>query len=168
MFTDLNIIWVMNVWFIQSCFVLLTHLFIYLFIYSLFYLSIYVSIQLFILVWYVFLFILSFFFESRILVHLFCFKETISSFLIFHTRHARLNWLLRFLNHILLSYHCFLHFLNASKWLVSWEPEGRYCNSTMFRWEPEGRYCCTKSYSVGLLFIMHLIHTQNTKKGLWR
>ena len=28
---------------------------------------------------------------------------------------------------------------------VSWEPEGRYHYSTMFRWEPEGRYHCTKS-----------------------
>ena len=25
--------------------------------------------------------------------------------------------------------------------VVSWEPEGRYCRSKMFRWEPEGRYC---------------------------
>ena len=25
--------------------------------------------------------------------------------------------------------------------IVSWEPEGRYCKSKMFRWEPEGRYC---------------------------
>ena len=25
--------------------------------------------------------------------------------------------------------------------IVSWEPEGRYCRSKMFRWEPEGRYC---------------------------
>ena len=25
--------------------------------------------------------------------------------------------------------------------IVSWEPEGRYCRSTMFRWEPEWRYC---------------------------
>ena len=24
---------------------------------------------------------------------------------------------------------------------VSWEPEGRYCRSKMFRWEPQGRYC---------------------------
>ena len=29
--------------------------------------------------------------------------------------------------------------------IVSWEPEGRYCSSKMFRWKPEGRYCCTKS-----------------------
>ena len=28
---------------------------------------------------------------------------------------------------------------------VSWEPEGRYCSSKLFRWEPEGGYCCTKS-----------------------
>ena len=34
-------------------------------------------------------------------------------------------------------------------WLiVSWEPEGRYCNSKMFRWDPEGRYCCTKSMAI--------------------
>ena len=26
-------------------------------------------------------------------------------------------------------------------YIVSWEPEGRYCRSKMFRWEPEGRYC---------------------------
>ena len=32
--------------------------------------------------------------------------------------------------------------------LVSWEPEGRYCSSKMFRWEPEGRYCCTKSMAI--------------------
>ena len=25
--------------------------------------------------------------------------------------------------------------------IVSWEPEGRYCNSKMFSWEPWGRYC---------------------------
>ena len=31
---------------------------------------------------------------------------------------------------------------------VSWETEGRYCNSKMFRWEPEGRYCCTKSIAI--------------------
>ena len=24
--------------------------------------------------------------------------------------------------------------------IVSWEPEGRYCSSKMFRWESEGRY----------------------------
>ena len=28
--------------------------------------------------------------------------------------------------------------------IVSWEPEGRYYSSKMFRWEPEGRYRCTK------------------------
>ena len=33
-------------------------------------------------------------------------------------------------------------------YIVSWEPEGRYCNSKMFRWEPEGRYCCTKSMAI--------------------
>ena len=27
------------------------------------------------------------------------------------------------------------------QYLVSWEPEGRYCRSKMFRWEPEGRHC---------------------------
>ena len=32
--------------------------------------------------------------------------------------------------------------------IVSWEPEGRYCSSKMFRWEPEGRYCCTKSMAI--------------------
>ena len=32
--------------------------------------------------------------------------------------------------------------------VVSWEPEGRYCSSKMFRWEPEGRYCCTKSMAI--------------------
>ena len=26
--------------------------------------------------------------------------------------------------------------------VVSWEPEGRYCNSKMFRWETQGRYRC--------------------------
>ena len=26
-------------------------------------------------------------------------------------------------------------------YIVSWEPEGRYCRSKMFCWEPEGRYC---------------------------
>ena len=29
--------------------------------------------------------------------------------------------------------------------MFRWEPEGRYHYSTMFRWEPEGRYPCTKS-----------------------
>ena len=33
-------------------------------------------------------------------------------------------------------------------YFVSWEPEGRYCSSKMFRWEPEGRYCCTKSMAI--------------------
>ena len=28
---------------------------------------------------------------------------------------------------------------------VSWEPEGRYQYSKMFRWEPEGHYRCIKS-----------------------
>ena len=32
--------------------------------------------------------------------------------------------------------------------IVSWEPEGCYCSSKMFRWEPEGRYCCTKSVAI--------------------
>ena len=31
---------------------------------------------------------------------------------------------------------------------VSWEPEGRYCCSKMFRWEQEGRYRCTKSMAI--------------------
>ena len=31
---------------------------------------------------------------------------------------------------------------------VSWEPEGRYCSSKMFRWEPEGRYRCAKSMAI--------------------
>ena len=56
-------------------------------------------------------------------------------------------------------YHCLLwivivlhlpHFVEL--WLlhniVSWEPEGRYCSSKMFRWEPEGRYCCIKSMAI--------------------
>ena len=30
---------------------------------------------------------------------------------------------------------------NVKQPIVSWEPEGRYCRSKMFRWEPEGRYC---------------------------
>ena len=30
----------------------------------------------------------------------------------------------------------------------SWEPEGRYCISEMFRWEPEGCYRCTKSMAI--------------------
>ena len=34
------------------------------------------------------------------------------------------------------------------KQIVSWEPEGRYCSSKMFRWEPEGQYCCTKSMAI--------------------
>ena len=33
--------------------------------------------------------------------------------------------------------YCVLYFNHN----VSWEPEGRYCRSKMFRWEPEGRYC---------------------------
>ena len=33
-------------------------------------------------------------------------------------------------------------------YVVSWEPEGRYCRSKMFRWEPERRYCCTKSIAI--------------------
>ena len=33
--------------------------------------------------------------------------------------------------------------------IVSWEPEGHYCRSKMFRWEPEGRCCCTKSMAIG-------------------
>ena len=32
-----------------------------------------------------------------------------------------------------------------SRIIVSWEPEGRYQCSMMFRWEWEGRYRCTKS-----------------------
>ena len=32
--------------------------------------------------------------------------------------------------------------------IVSWEPEGHYCSSKMFRWEPEGGYCCTKSMAI--------------------
>ena len=32
--------------------------------------------------------------------------------------------------------------------IVSWESEGRYCSSKMFRWEPEGRYCCKKSMAI--------------------
>ena len=31
---------------------------------------------------------------------------------------------------------------------VSWEPEGRYQYSMMFRWEPEGRYCCKKPMAI--------------------
>ena len=31
--------------------------------------------------------------------------------------------------------------LKKGIYIVSWEPEGRYCRSKMFRWEPEGRYC---------------------------
>ena len=30
-------------------------------------------------------------------------------------------------------------------YIFSWEPEGRWCFSTMVRWEPAGRYSCTKS-----------------------
>ena len=29
--------------------------------------------------------------------------------------------------------------LNRIAHIASWEPEGRYCRSKMFRWEPEGR-----------------------------
>ena len=32
--------------------------------------------------------------------------------------------------------------------VVSWEPEGRYHYSKMFRWEPEGPYRCTKSIAI--------------------
>ena len=32
-----------------------------------------------------------------------------------------------------------------AKYIVSWEPEGRYQYSKIFRWEPEGRYGCTMS-----------------------
>ena len=38
--------------------------------------------------------------------------------------------------------------LDRSTYNVSWEPEGRYCNSEMFHWEPEGRYCCTKCMAI--------------------
>ena len=31
---------------------------------------------------------------------------------------------------------------------ASWEPEGRYQYSKMFRWDTEGCYCCTKSMAV--------------------
>ena len=37
-----------------------------------------------------------------------------------------------------------LHFIQKL-YIVSWEPEGRYQYSKMFRWEPEGHFCCTKS-----------------------
>ena len=32
--------------------------------------------------------------------------------------------------------------------VISWEPEGRYKYSKMFRWEPEGHYLCTKSMAI--------------------
>ena len=32
--------------------------------------------------------------------------------------------------------------------IVSWEPEGRYQYSKMFRWEPEGRHCCKKPMAI--------------------
>ena len=38
------------------------------------------------------------------------------------------------------------HFIRNQSWnVVSWEPEGHYQYSKMFRWEPEGHYCCTMS-----------------------
>ena len=33
-------------------------------------------------------------------------------------------------------------------YFVSWEPEGHYQYSNMFRWEPEGGYCCTKPMAI--------------------
>ena len=38
--------------------------------------------------------------------------------------------------------------MKSSVEIVSWEPEGRYCSSKMFRWEPEGHYFCTKSMAI--------------------
>ena len=32
--------------------------------------------------------------------------------------------------------------------IISWEPQGCYQYSKMFRWEPEGRYRCTKSMAI--------------------
>ena len=40
------------------------------------------------------------------------------------------------------------HFKLQWAYFISWEPEGRYCNSKMFCWEPEGRYRCTKSMAI--------------------
>ena len=34
----------------------------------------------------------------------------------------------------------YIIFCDLPCYIVSWEPEGHYCNSKMFRWEPEGRY----------------------------
>ena len=39
--------------------------------------------------------------------------------------------------------------------IVSWEPEGRYCSSKMFRWEPEGRYRCTKVDGDSALLVLN-------------
>ena len=40
--------------------------------------------------------------------------------------------------------------------IVSWEPEGRYCRSTMFRWEPEGRYSLPLTlYSDRVLLVLN-------------
>ena len=38
--------------------------------------------------------------------------------------------------------------VSISLFFVSWEPEGRYCSSKMFRWEQEGLYRCTKSIAI--------------------
>ena len=35
--------------------------------------------------------------------------------------------------------------LSFTNHILSWEPEGRYQYSKMFRWEPEGHYHRTKS-----------------------
>ena len=48
-------------------------------------------------------------------------------------------------------YLCF--YLCLCYHIVSWEPEGRYCNSKMFRWEPEGHYCRTKCTTIATFWL---------------
>ena len=51
-------------------------------------------------------------------------------------------------------------------YIVSWEPEGRYCSSKMFRWDPEGRYCCIKSMAIAP-FWFSMEHLWTAIAPLW-
>ena len=65
--------------------------------------------------------------------------------------------------HVVTELHCewtvfFCHFntfqVPKCRVSVSWEPEGHYRYSRMFRWEPEGRYCMYKIYGDSTFLVL--------------
>ena len=59
---------------------------------------------------------------------------------------------------------------NSNKWqsriIGSWEPEGHYHYSTMFRWEPKGDYPCTKSIAI-VPFWFRMKHRWTVLTPVW-